>query len=60
LQDLLKYKLDDETTSQLEEISLQFKMYDDDGAEEGIINILSAYGQSVGGEIHEQNENNGS
>ena len=32
----------------------------DDGAEEGIINILSAYGQSVGGETHEQNENNGS
>ena len=28
--------------------------------EEGIINILSAYGQSVGGETHEQNENNGS
>lgn len=60
LQDLLKYKLDDETTAQLEEISLQFKTYDDDGAEEGIINILSAYGQSVGGETHEQNENNGS
>ena len=60
LQDLLKYKLDDELTAKLEDISLQFKTYDDDGAEEGIINILSAYGQPVGGETNEQNENNGS
>lgn len=41
VQDILQYKLDKEIQDKLEDIALKFKMYDDDGAEEELKELLS-------------------